>query len=369
MRVATPPKTAKRRRKNPHFSRCSCLSWACRRTTLVAKKMSGAHPVKTCIIDEAPPSKNRVMGLAAFSYSRAGSTRPETLETHQEIHTTDTTTASGILYWLTRDPAGEAARINLYGFAGNTPLLSFDAWGLAEQFYYEPIVRHRQNLIVVAGPDVGYGYAQADFYDVVGYNKRPYPSTPEFQARAFAKGFKAKMGESMTAQAIGFVQDFSMDDILQALEAIADNPTLVAEQMARCAITDVADITTKLFDLAKFYSGGDPVSAAHTLGELTGQYGDRVVIAALASGVKTASRSKALRSTSAKRTFLRDLADNPNTPRAQKQWLRSGRNPPGYDVVHIKPLSIKGADDPANMRLILRSDHRIHHKFYRPWED
>ncbi|MDT3738629.1 MAG: hypothetical protein RO257_03905 [Candidatus Kapabacteria bacterium] len=31
------------------------------------------------------------------------------------------------------------------------------------------------------------------------------------------------------------------------------------------------------------------------------------------------------------------------------------------------PLSIGGADNSSNMRLILKSDHTLHHKFYRPW--
>lgn len=51
-----------------------------------------------------------------------------------------------------------------------------------------------------------------------------------------------------------------------------------------------------------------------------------------------------------------------------KQWLKKGRNPPGYDVDHIKPISIGGEDSVTNLRLQLRELHKIHHKFYRPWE-
>ena len=76
----------------------------------------------------------------------------------------------------------------------------------------------------------------------------------------------------------------------------------------------------------------------------------------------------AKRSQAAKRKFLRDLASDPNTPSWQREWVRQGRNPPGYDVDHRNPLSTNGPDDPSNMRLVLRADHRIHHKFYRPWQ-
>jgi len=51
-----------------------------------------------------------------------------------------------------------------------------------------------------------------------------------------------------------------------------------------------------------------------------------------------------------------------------KQWLRKGKTPPGYEVDHIKPLSIGGADDASNMRLQGADLHKTHHKWYRPWE-
>jgi len=51
-----------------------------------------------------------------------------------------------------------------------------------------------------------------------------------------------------------------------------------------------------------------------------------------------------------------------------KQWLQEGRVPPGYEVDHIKPLSVGGADTPASMRLQGADLHDIHHRYYRPWE-
>jgi RHS repeat-associated protein len=82
----------------------------------------------------------------------------------------------------------------------------------------------------------------------------------------------------------------------------------------------------------------------------------------------TPSITKVVRSAARKRLFLKQLAEHPNTPSWQRQWLREGRNPPGYQVDHIKPLSIGGADIPSNMRLVLKSDHDLHHKYYRPWQ-
>ncbi len=38
--------------------------------------------------------------------------------------------ASGILFWLNRDPIGEEGGLNLYGFVGNNGVNGFDVWGL-----------------------------------------------------------------------------------------------------------------------------------------------------------------------------------------------------------------------------------------------
>ena len=74
------------------------------------------------------------------------------------------------------------------------------------------------------------------------------------------------------------------------------------------------------------------------------------------------------RSAAAQSSFLKSLAEDANTPRWMKQWLSQGKTPPGFDVDHILPLSVDGLDIPANMRLQLRELHKLHHKFYRPWE-
>jgi hypothetical protein len=88
-------------------------------------------------------------------------------------------------------------------------------------------------------------------------------------------------------------------------------------------------------------------------------------------GGKLASRLglgvQVTRSVAQKKSFLKLLAANDKTPSWMKQWLKQGKVPPGYEVDHIKPLSIGGVDLPSNMRLILKLDHILHHKRYHPW--
>ena len=194
--------------------------------------------------------------------------------------------------WTQRDPAGELFSENLYRFAANNPLLYADALGLAELSFQEPITQQRRNLIVVAGQDVGFGFVEATFTDVVGFEKRRIPSTPRNQGRAFAKGFNDKKDQSLTAQTIGALQGFSFEDLEAILRAIASNPLELAKVIAQCAVEEGIDITTTIFDIARFYSSGDKVSAAHTLGELTGQYGDQVLVAGLGGALRPLSRAE-----------------------------------------------------------------------------
>ncbi|MEK7674628.1 MAG: RHS repeat-associated core domain-containing protein [Verrucomicrobiota bacterium] len=82
-----------------------------------------------------------------------------------------------------------------------------------------------------------------------------------------------------------------------------------------------------------------------------------------ANGIATGST----RSQGARAQYLKSLVDDYRTPSWMKPWLREGRPPPGYEVDHIKPLSIGGEDIPANMRLQGADIHDIHHRHYDPW--
>jgi len=92
-----------------------------------------------------------------------------------------------------------------------------------------------------------------------------------------------------------------------------------------------------------------------------GRSSDNGVLLAAVPGGKT------VRSMAQRAAFLRQLARSPSVASWMKQWLKRGEVPPGYNVDHIRPLSIGGVDNPSNMRLVLRSDHVIHHRYYRPW--
>ncbi len=74
------------------------------------------------------------------------------------------------------------------------------------------------------------------------------------------------------------------------------------------------------------------------------------------------------RSAAPKKAFLRSAANDPRTPKWMKPWLQRGKVPPGYEVDHPQPLSTGGPDTPGNMRLQGTDLHRLHHRFYRPWE-
>jgi len=73
------------------------------------------------------------------------------------------------------------------------------------------------------------------------------------------------------------------------------------------------------------------------------------------------------RSSYQKAKFLKELAKSGKYPTWMNQWLGKGKVPPGYEVDHIVPISVGGADSPSNMRLMSKDMHQIHHKHYQPW--
>ena len=74
-------------------------------------------------------SENRGVGLAAFTSTCAWSTWSQVSEPHQAIETMDTTSASGILEWLSKDPIGIAGELNQYVAFGNNPVGNTDPSG------------------------------------------------------------------------------------------------------------------------------------------------------------------------------------------------------------------------------------------------
>ena len=87
--------------------------------------------VATAQINTDLPSKNRVGGFGVFTHSDTWTNRPPVADLHQEIETRDTTNASGLAFWLSRDPIAENGGINLYQYCANNPVNMTDPDGRA----------------------------------------------------------------------------------------------------------------------------------------------------------------------------------------------------------------------------------------------
>jgi len=89
------------------------------------------------------------------------------------------------------------------------------------------------------------------------------------------------------------------------------------------------------------------------------------VAEAAAGGGAATSGGRVVRSVAQRNSYLRGALDR--LPKWMRGFINRGRVPPGHQVDHVTPLSVGGADVPANMRLRTIADHRTRHQFYRPW--
>ncbi len=71
------------------------------------------------------------------------------------------------------------------------------------------------------------------------------------------------------------------------------------------------------------------------------------------------------RSIAVRNLFLRENLKN--LPKWMRGFINRGKVPPGFNVDHIKPLSIGGEDAISNMRLLDAATHRLWHTLYHPW--
>ena len=83
-------------------------------------------------------AKNRVWGFSARSNRTCPANRRQPLEPRRKNRPTATKPASGIPYWLNRDPIEEEGGLNLYGFVGNDGLSKVDYLGLDAVFLWGP---------------------------------------------------------------------------------------------------------------------------------------------------------------------------------------------------------------------------------------
>ncbi|MEK6154535.1 FG-GAP-like repeat-containing protein [Flavobacteriaceae bacterium 3-367] len=142
------------------------------------------------------------------------------------------------------------------------------------------------------------------------------------------------------------------------------------------AITNIAKSSNGINGLSRLGRGGAGGSATtwNQFQKMTaGQFTSRGEAGAAWSAYKQANGivSGTIRSQAQKSLFLRNASSSGLYPKWMNQWLRKGKVPPGYQVDHIKPLSIGGKDVLSNMRLLDIDFHiNIHHAkgFYRPWE-
>lgn len=77
-------------------------------------------------------AKNRVWGFEMQIGVIVRNVAPQPVEVHQATRPTPTKPASGIPYWLSRDPIGEDGGLNLYGFLHNDGVNRVDRLGLDE---------------------------------------------------------------------------------------------------------------------------------------------------------------------------------------------------------------------------------------------
>jgi hypothetical protein len=143
-----------------------------------------------------------------------------------------------------------------------------------------------------------------------------------------------------------------------------DDPDDSDGSEAASMVLDFVPVVSEIKGLIEMVSGKDLLT-----GECLGK-GRYLVLLGPLSKVKNAAKiGKIVRSSYQKKKFLKQLALDRKNPKWMNQWLKKGKVPPGYQVEHVKPLSIGGADKPSNMKLRDIDMHKTHHKYYHPWRD
>ncbi len=86
-------------------------------------------------------AKNRVWGFSARSNRTRPANRRQPLEPRRKNRPTATKPASGIPYWLNRDPIEEWGGLNLYGFVGNDGVNWIDLLGFERLWAFSGVGR------------------------------------------------------------------------------------------------------------------------------------------------------------------------------------------------------------------------------------
>jgi len=125
---------------------------------------------ETCARKKPVSSReNRVGDFFSISFSCAGQNHPQALEPHQAFSTTSTTTVSGVVYWLSKDPIGISGGLNLYAFCGNNPVNFMDPYGFAFLTVYGNS-RGDSNARIVSARASSSGYSPGHVWVEFSYN-------------------------------------------------------------------------------------------------------------------------------------------------------------------------------------------------------
>jgi len=113
-------------------------------------------------MESDPRPKTRVGGSRLPLAGSARRFPPQALEPRQETVTTSSTSASGVVEWLSNDPIGISGGLNQYVFCGNNPVNRRDPVGLA----YD-VIGIGANGMPIYGPERDWGNNYYDPY--LGY--------------------------------------------------------------------------------------------------------------------------------------------------------------------------------------------------------
>ncbi|MFA5204724.1 MAG: RHS repeat-associated core domain-containing protein [Lentisphaeria bacterium] len=312
--------------------------------------------------------------------------------------------------WLARDPIGELGGLNLYWFCGNDPVNGADVLGLSSispslEFGTGNPYAPNLDLSGVAGGAVHF----ADGVTFHAINGLHAYATTNYQGAEYA--WSNKIGGYTVAAELAAVTGFGAAGALALSEiqaAMAASPYATALLGAGGSTYLLGSAAQNAGAMAGNLSAGNYCNAADNTGILlvygagglggladgimggavnapsnpvfktwnefqsgtAGQFATRAEAGQAWTAYKQANgiaSSQVVRSATARSQYLKSLVDDYRTPSWMKQWLKKGRTPPGYEVDHIKPLSIGGADTPANMRFQSGELHDMWHKQYDPW--
>jgi RHS repeat-associated protein len=90
----------------------------------------GYYATESCLMESDPRPKTRVGGSRTPLAGRARRFPSQALEPRQETVTTSSTSASGVVEWLSNDPIGISGGLNQYVFCANNPVNMTDPLGL-----------------------------------------------------------------------------------------------------------------------------------------------------------------------------------------------------------------------------------------------